>query len=59
MKNLSSFYDSNTATNKEIPSSLFSFLFAEVVQYVINKQLDEKDFDAEEKLSALGYPIVL
>jgi hypothetical protein len=40
-----------------IPITSFSFLFSEMIQYMLNKSNDEKEFDLEEKLSSLGYPI--
>ena len=38
-----------------IPITSFSFLFSEMIQYMLNKSNDEKEFDLEEKLSSLGY----
>jgi hypothetical protein len=52
------FYDKNLKTKVEIPISLFSFLFSEIVQYILTKSDEEKDFDIEEKLSCFGYSIV-
>jgi hypothetical protein len=50
-------YDKNLKTRTEIPISLFSFLFSEIVQYILSKSDEEKDFDIEEKLSCFGYSI--
>ena len=46
----------NTAY-KKVPISTFSFLFGEMIQYVSSKTSSDKEFDLEEKLSSLGYPI--
>jgi hypothetical protein len=51
-------YDKNIKTKQEIPISIFSFLFSEIVQYILSKSNEDKDFDIEEKLSAFGYSIV-
>jgi hypothetical protein len=51
-------YDKNIKTKHEIPISLFSFLFSEIVQYILSKSNEDKDFDIEEKLSSFGYSIV-
>jgi hypothetical protein len=50
-------YEKNLKVRSEIPISLFSFLFSEVVQYILSKSDEEKDFDIEEKLSCFGYSI--
>ncbi len=50
-------YDKNLKNKTEIPISLFSFLFSEIVQYILSKSDEEKDFDIEEKLSSFGYSI--
>jgi hypothetical protein len=50
-------YDKNLKNKTEIPTSLFSFLFSEIVQYILSKSDEEKDFDIEEKLSSFGYSI--
>ena len=42
---------------KTVPITTFSFLFGEMVQYMSSKSSSDKDFDLEEKLSSLGYPI--
>ena len=52
-------YDKNLKTKTEIPLSFFSFLFSEMVQYLLSKRSDEKEYDIEEKLSHMGYPIVI
>jgi len=51
-------FEKNLKVKSEIPLSFFSFLFSEMVQYLLSKRSDEKDFDIEEKLSHMGYPIV-
>lgn len=51
-------YDKNIKAKHEIPISLFSFLFSEIVQYILSKSNEDKDFDIEEKLSSFGYSIV-
>ena len=35
----------------------FSFLFSEMIQYIMTKHNEDKELDLEEKLSSLGYPI--
>ena len=50
-------YDKNIKSKNEIPISFFSFLFSEIVQYILSKADEEKDFDIEEKLSSFGYSI--
>lgn len=50
--------DKNLKNRTDLPVSLFSFLFSEIVQYILSKSDEEKDFDIEEKLSSFGYPIV-
>jgi hypothetical protein len=50
-------YDKNLKTRSEIPISLFSFLISEMVQYILSKSEEEKDFDIEEKLSSFGFSI--
>ena len=57
--NLSNYYNpSNTfKIRNEVPLTTFSFLLSEMVQYMLSKSNDDKDFDIEEKLSSLGYPI--
>lgn len=51
-------FDKNIKARNEIPTNLFSFLFSEIVQYILSKSDEEKEFDIEEKLSSFGYPIV-
>jgi hypothetical protein len=51
-------YDKNIKTKSDIPLTLFSFLFSEIVQYILSKSDEEKDFDIEDKLSSFGYSIV-
>jgi hypothetical protein len=51
-------YEKSIKIKQEIPISLFSFLFSEIVQYILSKSNEDKDFDIEEKLSAFGYSIV-
>ena len=51
------FYDRNLKERKYVPITTFSFLFGEMVQYMQSKSSGDKDFDLEEKLSSLGYPI--
>ena len=51
------FYDRNLKDRKYVPVTTFSFLFGEMVQYMQSKSSGDKDFDLEEKLSSLGYPI--
>lgn len=51
------FFDKNLKTKTDIPISLFSFLFAEIIQYILSKRDEEKDFDIEEKLSCFGYSV--
>lgn len=52
------YMDKNIKNKTEIPTSLFSFFFSEIVQYILSKSDEEKDFDIEEKLSCFGYSIV-
>lgn len=56
--------DINIKTKKEIPISMFSFLIAEIIQYVSKSSEnnnyntdDNNNFDFEEQLSSFGYPI--
>ena len=60
--------DTNIKIKKEIPISLFSFLFSEIIQYVSkssennnyntnNNNNFSNNFDFEEQLSSFGYPI--
>ena len=50
--------DINIKLKKEIPISLFSFLFSEYIQYIMSKKGETgKEYDIEEQLSCLGYPI--
>ena len=53
------YYNPNNKLNQknEVPLTTFSFLLSEMVQYMLSKSNDDKDFDIEEKLSSLGYPI--
>ena len=50
-------YDRPLKEKKTVPITTFSFLFGEMVQYMSSKSSNDKDFDLEEKLSSLGYPI--
>ena len=50
-------YDRSLKEKKIVPITTFSFLFGEMVQYMSSKSSNDKDFDLEEKLSSLGYPI--
>ena len=50
-------YDRSLKEKKNVPVTTFSFLFGEMVQYMSSKQSSDKDYDLEEKLSSLGYPI--
>ena len=50
-------YDRPLKDRKYLPITTFSFLFGEMVQYMSSKSSNDKDFDIEEKLSSLGYPI--
>ena len=51
------FYERSLKEKKTVPITTFSFLFGEMVQYMSSKSSSDKDFDLEEKLSSLGYPI--
>ena len=51
------FYDRSLKERRLVPLTTFSFLFGEMVQYMSSKQSSDKDFDLEEKISSLGYPI--
>ena len=51
------YYDKSLKEKKVVPVTTFSFLFGEMVQYMSSKSSSDKDFDLEEKLSSLGYPI--
>ena len=51
------FYDRSLKTKNVVPITAFSFLFGEMVQYMQSKSSGDKEFDLEEKLSSLGYPI--
>jgi hypothetical protein len=50
-------YERNLKVRNEIPISLYSFLISEIIQYILSKSEEEKDFDIEEKLSSFGYSI--
>ena len=56
---ITNYYNSNNKLTQknEVPLTTFSFLLSEMVQYMLSKSNDDKDFDIEEKLSSLGYPI--
>ena len=43
--------------DKNIIYFQFSFLFSEMIQYIMTKHNEDKELDLEEKLSSLGYPI--
>lgn len=51
--------DTNIKLKKEIPISLFSFLFSEIIQYIMSKKPDDvnKEYDFDDQLSSFGYPI--
>ena len=51
-------YEKNIKQKNDLPISLLSFLFSEIVQYVLSKSNDEEDISAEERLSSFGYSIV-
>jgi len=51
-------FEKNLKVKSEVPLSFFSFLFSEIVQYLLSKESDKKDYDIEDKLSHMGYPIV-
>ena len=50
-------YEKNIKYKGNLPITTFSFLFGEIVQYISTKYVNDKDFNLEEKLSCLGYPI--
>ena len=49
--------DTNIKKTKEIPITLFSFLFSEIIQYVMKKKNDIQDYDAHNELSCFGFPV--
>lgn len=50
--------DSNIKLKKELPITFFSFLFSEMIQYLISKKNETgKENDLEDQLSCFGYPI--
>ena len=51
-------YERNIKNKTDLPISLLSFLFSEIVQYVLSKSNEEEDISAEERLSCFGYSIV-
>jgi len=51
-------YEKNIKNRSDLPISLLSFLFSEIVQYVLTKNNDGEDLSAEERLSCFGYSIV-
>lgn len=51
-------YEKNIKNKTDLPISLLSFLFSEIVQYVLVKSTEEEDISAEERLSCFGYSIV-
>ena len=51
-------FEKSLKTKHEIPITFFSYLYSEIIQYILNKNDEEKEFDIEEKLSAFGYSIV-
>lgn len=51
-------YEKNIKQKTDLPISLLSFLFSEIVQYVLVKSTEEEDISAEERLSSFGYSIV-
>lgn len=58
-KKMISAYDKSLKAKTDMPITLFSFLFSEIVQYVLSKSDEEKDFDIEEKLGSFGFSIVI
>jgi hypothetical protein len=52
-------FDKSLKTKNEVPLTFFSYLYSEIIQYILNKNDDDKEFDIEEKLSSFGYSIVL
>ena len=58
MNNRRNILDMNIKLKKEVPLSLFSFLFSEIIQYIIAKKNETgKEIDIEDQLSCFGYPI--
>ena len=51
-------YEKNIKNKTDLPISLLSFLFSEIVQYVLTKNNEGEDVSAEERLSCFGYSIV-
>ena len=51
-------FDKSLKAKNEVPLTFFSYLFSEIIQYILNKNDEEKEFDIEEKLSSFGYSIV-
>jgi hypothetical protein len=51
-------YEKNIKNKSDLPISLLSFLFSEIVQYVRMKTTEEEEISAEERLSCFGYSIV-
>lgn len=51
------YFDRSLKYKNEVPVTTFSFLFSEMIQYIMTKHNEDKDLDLEEKLSSLGYPI--
>lgn len=51
-------YEKNIKNKTDLPISLLSFLFSEIVQYVLTKNNEGEDISAEERLSCFGYSIV-
>jgi hypothetical protein len=52
-------YEKNIKIKSDLPISLLSFLFSEIVQYVLTKSNEGDDISAEERLSCFGYSIVI
>ena len=51
------YFDRSLKYKTDVPVTTFSFLFSEMIQYIMTKHNEDKELDLEEKLSSLGYPI--
>ena len=51
------YFDRSLKYKNEVRVTTFSFLFSEMIQYIMTKHNEDKELDLEEKLSSLGYPI--
>ena len=47
------YFDRSLKYKNEVPVTTFSFLFSEMIQYIMTKHNEDKELDLEEKLSRI------